>query len=82
MDDESTKLLREIRDLMVESANQDAAWREEMRLRLARSRRGWIIGIPVIVIGLLIIWSELTIKSPPHSQLPVSASPIKVQGQR
>jgi len=70
MDDEATRLLREIRDLLTASAERDIAWREESRRNFARSHRmGKLVVVPLVVLGFCIlawqIYSEVIPALPP-----------------
>ena len=62
MDDEATRLLREIRDILVGSAEREEAWRAETRAVLKRNQR--LVAVLLLVLLLasigLLLWGMMS----------------------
>jgi uncharacterized protein HemX len=62
MDDEAKQLLREMRDMMRQAHEGNAAWRQEMRANAKRGRRiALFILLPALLLGLsMITWGMIS----------------------
>jgi len=62
MDDEATRLLREIKDLLIASAARDEAWNAEMRQSMKRGRNlVRLLMLPIAIAALvMVLWSFLS----------------------